>query len=259
MKLNFLKSNTKFLADLEQSVYLMPLWQKLVICLIAFAAPCVAFWFLFLAPRLQELDTISGKIPKLKQEVRILQEKAKTIPQLEAELKEMDKVLKKALKLLPESKDIPAILTEISSLGNEEHLDFLSFSPGGEVKKDFYAEIPVRLSIRGPFHSTMRFFDKVSRMARIVHIRNVSMGGAKKQREIWSQTASSSTPSGSKAVSAVPASTSNNSGGEVAAEDRGPVWIINTSCTAVTYRFLTEAEQKARAKKGKARKRRRRR
>ena len=256
MNIPFIKSDSKLLVDLEQTVYSMPPWQKLIICLMAFIVPCIAFWFLFLSPKLQELDTISGKIPKLRQEIKILKEKAKTIPQLEAELKEMDKVLKKALKLLPESKDIPAILTEISSLGNEEHLDFLSFSPGKEVKKDFYAEIPVSLSIKGPFHNIMRFFDKVSRMARIVHIRDVSMGGAKKQQEIWSKTASPSTSSDGKTV-ASPVSASNNSLKKLEAEDRGPVWIINTSCKAVTYRFLTEAEQKNRPKKSNKKRRRR--
>lgn len=256
MKIGLNSGNFKFLADLEQTVYAMPLWQKLVICIVAFLAPCVAFWFLFLAPRLQELDAISGKIPKLRKEVRILQEKAKMIPELEAELREMDKVLKKAMKLLPESKDIPAILTEISSLGNEEHLDFLSFSPGGETKRDFYAEIPVRINLRGPFHNTMRFFDKVSRMNRIVHIKNVSMGGARVQKEIWSKTAAA-TPGGAQ-VGTASKGAKVVTGGDVSG-DRGPVWIINTSCTAVTYRFLTEAEQKARAKGKNSKKRRRRR
>lgn len=248
MKMVFNRGNFNFSAKLEQSVYAMPLWQKIFICLVAFMAPCVAFWFLFLAPRLQELNTISGKIPRLRQEVTILQKKAKLIPQLEAELEEMDRVLKKAMKLLPESKDIPAILTEISSLGNEEHLDFLSFSPGSETKRDFYAEIPVSISLNGPFHNTMRFFDKVSRMNRIVHIKNVSMGGASVQEDIWSKTASAGTSARKGAPSNGMGAGGRTAGSGDVSGDRGPIWIINTRCTAVTYRFLTGAEQKALAK-----------
>lgn len=255
MKISIRKATFKIPVGLEQYVYLMPFWQKVLICIVAFSIPCIAFWFLFLAPRLHELDGISGKIPMLRREVMILQKKAKMIPELEAELKEMDKVLKKAMRLLPESKDIPAILTEISSLGNEEHLDFLSFKPGAEIKREFYAEIPVSLSIQGPFHNTMRFFDKITKMARIVHIRDISMGGAREEREIWSKTAATEKSPGAK--TGPPINQASGLKGQApnmqteTAPDRGPVWIISTKCTAVTYRFLTEEEQKAQSKEGK--------
>jgi len=226
----------------EQTVYVMPLWQKLAICVVTFSIPLIAFWFLFLASRIEEFSSISKKIPKLRQEVMLLQQKAKKVPEFEAELKELNRIFKKAMRLLPESKDIPAMLTEISSIGNEEHLEFLSFQPGAEIKKDFYAEIPINLVIEGPFHNTMRFFDKVSHMSRIVHIKNVSMGNAREKRETWSEAARTPSPSGTTSgagASKTPMKTVN----------RGTSWVISTKCTAVTYRFLTEKEQQAQGKK----------
>jgi len=230
------------------AVYRMPAWQKALIFAASWTIPLALFWFLFLSAKLGELDTISDRIPKLRQEVRQLEAKKSQLPKLEKELKELQKLLKKALNLLPEKEDIPAVLTEISSLGNEARLEFHSFQPQKEILKDFYAEIPVSLQFSGPFHNTLVFFDKISKMARIVHIRDISMGGAKESAGIYSQLASQATePQGSSSNS----SPAPSSGADMAKTEieRGSSWVINTKCTAVTYRFLTADEIKAKQKK----------
>ena len=41
-----------------------------------------------------------------------------------------------------------------------------SFRPSGEIKKDFYAEIPVSISVNGDYHSFALFTDKVAHYPR---------------------------------------------------------------------------------------------
>ena len=223
------------------TVYSMPLWQKILILLASWIIPLALFWYLFLSVRLGELNTISNKIPKLKQEIAILELKSQQLPKLEKELKEMQKILKQAMKLLPEKEDIPSVLTAISSLGNEARLEFQAFKPGPEKIHDFYASIPVTLEFKGPFHNTVVFFDRVSRMARIVHIQDVTMGEAKESEQVWSQATKESTTTNSETQAKTP---SNNITGNGEVIQRGSTWIIQTKCTAVTYRFLTPEEQK---------------
>jgi len=200
---------------------------------------------LFLSAKIGEIDSISSKIPKLKQEIAALEAKSKQLPKLEKDLKAMQEILNQAVKLLPEKEDIPSVLTEISSLGNEARLEFQSFKPAGERREKFYAAIPVTLDFRGPFHNSVVFFDRVSKMARIVHIKDVSMGNAKESNEVWSQTVKDSGSVNGPAPK----------GGEAQDSDdlvqRGTNWVIQTKCTAVTYRFLTPEEQKAAKKKKK--------
>ena len=52
-------------------------------------------------------------------------------------------------------------------------MDFLSFIPGVETPKDFYAEIPLDIKIRGPYHNLGLFLDKISKLERIVTVNNV--------------------------------------------------------------------------------------
>ena len=252
--MKFNKPNWKIPPGLFQTVYSLPIWQKAGIWLIVLVIPMALFWFFFLSVRLEEIEAISEKIPNLRQELVKLEAKSKQIPQLEEELNIMKGILQKALKLLPEKEDIPTFLPEISSLGNEARLDFLSFKPQKEQPKAFYAAIPISMEFNGPFHNTVDFFDNVSRMARIVHIKAVSMGKAKKTTKVWSQKGSSS-----EQIEPADETASIKGGGEGPTEGqevkRSGTWIISTRCEAVTYRFLSPEEQQAK-KKTKKKKRR---
>ncbi|MCD4677963.1 MAG: type 4a pilus biogenesis protein PilO [Desulfobacula sp.] len=244
--MKFNKPSWKIPPELFQTVYSLPVWQKAGIWLLVTIIPIALFWFFFLSARLEEIKTISEKIPRLRQELVKLEAKSKQIPQLEEELNIMKGILQKAVKLLPEKEDIPTFLPEISSLGNEAGLDFLSFKPQKEQPKAFYAAIPISMEFNGPFHNTVDFFDNISRMARIVHIKTVSMGKAKKSKEVWSQKGSATRNQASSEAAPI------KGGGEGPTEGqevkRGGTWIINTRCEAVTYRFLSPEEQQAKKK-----------
>ncbi|MEA1868170.1 MAG: type 4a pilus biogenesis protein PilO [Thermodesulfobacteriota bacterium] len=250
--MKFNKPNWKIPPGLFQTVYSLPLWQKAGIWLLVIIIPMALFWFFFLSVCLEEMKTMSEKIPNLKQELVKLEAKSKQIPQLEEELHIMEGILQKALKLLPEKEDIPTFLPEISSLGNEARLDFLSFKPQKEQPKAFYAAIPISMEFNGPFHNTVDFFDNISHMPRIVHIKTISMGKAKKTKKVWSQkgsaTSNQKTEASSKAASIKGAGGDPAVGQEV---KRGSTWIINTRCEAITYRFLSQEEQQAKKKKKK--------
>ncbi len=249
------KPSFKIPPQLFDAVYNLPAWQKALIMIASWVIPLGLFWFFFLSSSLGEMSTISDRIPKLKKEIRQLEAKKKRLPLMENDLKAMEEILKQALRLLPEKEDIPSVLTEISSLGNESGLDMNSFTPGREQIQGFYAAIPVSLSFSGPFHNTLVFFDKVGKMARIVHIRNIKMGQAKESKNIWSQKGS---VAGAKIPGGANAAVASSSGTDDSSVERGSSWVIRTTCQAVTYRFLTPEEQKARNKKNKKKRRRRR-
>lgn len=224
--------------------------------LLAIVIPVALFWFFFLSGRLEEIKNTSDKISKLRQELVDLEAMSMQLPKLEEELNIMEGCLQKALKLLPEKKDIPAFLPEISSLGNEARLNFLSFDPQKEQIEAFYAAIPIQMEFNGPFHNTVDFFDNVSRMSRIVHIKSVSMGEAKQITNVWSLKGSAD----SDQKTGTPDNTETiQESGEGLAEDTGikrsSSWIINTRCEAVTYRFLSPEEQQAQKEKEKGKRR----
>jgi type IV pilus assembly protein PilO len=79
------------------------------------------------------------------------------------------------MKALPDTKEIPGLLSSLSASANEAGLSLESIAPGNETERDFYAEIPISMKISGGFHETALFFDKVSKFNRIVDFKNAKM------------------------------------------------------------------------------------
>ena len=68
-----------------------------------------------------------------------------------AEYEKMQQRLQESLKELPNDKEIPELLTSISSIANQNQLEVKKFQPGSEVAKGFYAEVPVVLTLTGRY------------------------------------------------------------------------------------------------------------
>ncbi|UCD83266.1 MAG: type 4a pilus biogenesis protein PilO [Deltaproteobacteria bacterium] len=97
----------------------------------------------------------------------------------EKELEKLNQKLVEALTKLPNKQEIPQLLVNISNRGRETGLDFELFQPKGEVPKGFYADVPVDVKVVGGYHDVATFFDKLSRMDRIVNVTNLSIDAGK--------------------------------------------------------------------------------
>ena len=90
--------------------------------------------------------------------------------------------LKKAVAQLPNQKQIADLLTNISAKAQQSGLDVLLFRPRPETFQEFYAEVPVDITVKGNFYNTLSFFDEFGRLNRLVNIdhigfKNPTVGG----------------------------------------------------------------------------------
>ncbi|PKN25980.1 MAG: protein PilO [Deltaproteobacteria bacterium HGW-Deltaproteobacteria-21] len=131
-------------------------------------------WFYYI-PKSEEIVKTRNEIAALEQKLTKAKITARRLAQFEAEWAQVDTQFKDALKLLPNTKEIPTLLKTITQLGSDSELEFRLFSPQREKMQDFYVEIPVSIEVKGNYHHVAVFFDKVGAMERIVNILNVSM------------------------------------------------------------------------------------
>lgn len=150
--------------------------HKLLICIGAWALPAIACTFLVFMPKNTEINQLKEKKVTLEQELQKVEKIAKDLEKHQAEMRAVEEEFKAASLLLPEQKEIPNLLTNISGQGTNSGLEFLSFQPKPEVPKEFYAEIPVDIAVSGPYHSVGVFLDKISKLPRIVSVVNLTMG-----------------------------------------------------------------------------------
>ncbi|MCJ7617021.1 MAG: type 4a pilus biogenesis protein PilO [Desulfobacterales bacterium] len=157
-------------------------------------------YFLYL-PKLEKLDQLNSDYKNLEKMLASAKKEAAQLNQYREKMKTAEAEYKIAMKALPDKKEIPSLLTSITESGKDAGLEFLLFQPESEINKDFYAEIPVSIKVAGNYHNVGLFFDKVSRLSRVVNIKNIVMEASKEGN------------------------------------------MLNTSCTAVTFRFA-EVEEK---------------
>ncbi len=131
-------------------------------------------WFVYM-PRMQEIDSMEKEIADLKQKIRMGKIWGGKLAGLQDEMAQVEKEFQKALKILPNEREIPSLLAGISQLGVDSNLQFRLFSPGKEEVKNFYVEIPVSMEVGGRFREVILFLDKISRMERIVNIVDISL------------------------------------------------------------------------------------
>jgi type IV pilus assembly protein PilO len=191
---NFLDNK---LAPMKQQ-FKFVLWAGFIV------VPSVIFLFLFYTPTSKQIDKLGKENLYLQGEIQKVEAIAGKLNEHKAERAAVELQLKAAAMLLPKQQEIPSLLTNISEQGTNSGLEFISFQPKGETRQEFYAVIPVGISVYGTYHRIGSFLDKLSKLNRIVSVNNIALSN--------------------------PQVIANNT-------------MLNASLELVTYRFLSAAEQ----------------
>ncbi len=174
--------------------------QRILICILVLAAmigPSVYFLYI---PKHKEIEKLTGEYNTLTAELNELKKIASQLSKYQAEMKAVEAQFAIAKQALPESEEIPSLLTNISLAGQDSGLEFILFKPEKESPAGFYAEIPVSIKVIGGYHQLVTFYQKVARLSRLVNVKDIKMNTVKKKDD-----------------------TETN---------------LDISCTAVTYKFL---------------------
>ena len=122
---------------------------------------------------------LKGDLNKLVKELNESKAITRDHQKFKDQVAKLDEELKNALTQLPNEKEIPEILKNITSLGKESNLEFTLFRPKAEEPQQFYAKVPIELTLLGSYHNTGIFFDKVSKLPRIINVVDFNMTRAK--------------------------------------------------------------------------------
>lgn len=155
-----------------------PKQRYLLIVLAVLVAGYTYFYFL-LQPLYENKVQLDRKLADLGPQIAVKQQIANEIQKGKQEISLLKSNLELALTKLPDQKEIPSLLAAISESGKDQGLDFLLFEPAPPVQKEFYMEIPVKITVVGYFHNTVMFFEKIAKLSRIVNITDINMINSK--------------------------------------------------------------------------------
>jgi type IV pilus assembly protein PilO len=161
------------LNQLLDNILERPLAHKIgILGVIILLVTALYYSFLYI-PRADEIAKLSDSVEIARNEKSVKAQKAANLPQLKKDLQQLDAELKKAVAQLPDKREIAELLRSISAKAQQVGLNVLLFRPRGETYQEFYAEVPVDITVKGNFHNTVSFFDEVGRLNRLVNIDNI--------------------------------------------------------------------------------------
>jgi len=152
-----------------------PVKTKLIVVAIIVLVLGILAWFEFISPETNLYNQLKTQEDSLKIQVRQKQLLAASLPAYQAQIREMNRRFQDFLQQLPNRTQIPSLLDDVTLAGRSRGLDFELFQPTGEVNKNFYAKIPVKLKVVGTYNDMGRFAAAVAAMPRIVTINNIDI------------------------------------------------------------------------------------
>jgi len=103
------------------------------------------------------------------------QKKAANYDAYKAQLSQMEQQFGTMLRQLPGKTEIPSLIVDVSQTGLAAGLQEKLFQPQAEVRKDFYAEKPIKITLSGGYHEIAKFVSGVAALPRIVTLHDINI------------------------------------------------------------------------------------
>jgi type IV pilus assembly protein PilO len=132
------------------------------------------YMVLFFGGNQTTLRGLQTRRAKVEQDIQSARAVANNLESFKKKREELGEQLQAALEKLPESSDLPALLTNISTLGKKSGLEIQTFKQGKKIDRGFYSEQQIELQFTGMYHDIALFFDRVASLSRIVNLNDLT-------------------------------------------------------------------------------------
>jgi type IV pilus assembly protein PilO len=193
------------------------LFRALAIAVVFVATTGLLIYYFVNRGNLEDLRTAEAEQKTLWRTFDDKQRKAANLEAYRQQLAEIERTFGAMLRQLPGKTEVPSLLVDISQTGLAAGLQERLFEPGAESRKDFYAELPIKIQLSGGYHEFGQFVSGIAALPRIVTLHDIEIvRGGPGQRTVR--------------------------GREAAPTDQ-----LTLNLTAKTYRYLEEGEAGAEA------------
>ncbi|MEO5558527.1 MAG: type 4a pilus biogenesis protein PilO [Dokdonella sp.] len=138
-------------------------FASLIVVLILFLG-----WYFEVSAQQETLKSSEQKEITLRKDFSDKQAKVVNLEAYRKQLDDMTEMLQTMLRQLPSKTEMPDLLNDITQAALGAGIETELFQPGAEVMKDFYAEKPIQLKMRGTYHQFGAFVSSVASLPRVV-------------------------------------------------------------------------------------------
>lgn len=163
------------LISIKKKIIQIPRIYKLLFYVFISAAAFSCLFYFLVMPQLDTKKQLQNEYEGLRGELTKMIAIKKNIDKFRADYKKLQELLQDMLKQLPETKDIPNLLRNITIIGGETRVKLTYFEPKEVQSKEFYSEMPFVIRYSGPYYNIGYFFDSIRRLDRIINIQNFNL------------------------------------------------------------------------------------
>ena len=148
----------------------------------------VLYWSFLYQPHAEEMEALQERINAKRHTMEKYQQIAATLDTFKTQVSNLEARLHALLRELPESREIPGMIRQISDVGVRTGLQIHGIKPQPEQRKEFYAEIPIQVRVKGPYHAVGRFFDDLVHLERIISVDGVQIEATSQETQCLATT-----------------------------------------------------------------------
>ena len=146
--------------------------QRILICVVMFVACGAAFTLMSYKPKFDEYAKLGEDLAALEQKLADYQKVANDLDKVRELKEEAEQNYKKGLRLLPDQEEMPELVDGMSKAAKEVNVEVLNFLPHDKVAgTELYAVKPIDMEVSGSYHNIALFLDRISKLFRIVVIK----------------------------------------------------------------------------------------
>ena len=102
------------------------------------------------------------------------------LKQMEQQLAELKQQLEIEQRIVPDDKQVDGFITMLDAEAQKAGVEIRRYSAKDTKPLQYYTEVPFDVDIDGPYYSALNFFDRVSKLERIVNISGLMLSTTKK-------------------------------------------------------------------------------
>ena len=157
-----------------------PQSQKLILGIFLLLIVLFGGYFFVLQPKMIQVDSLRGELAKLEAELSQNRALAANLSRFRAEAAQLRARLQAAQERLPNEKEMPGLYRQLTNLAHQTGLTVVLFQPKEIKQEDVYAEVPITLSAETGYHQLGTFFERMSRLSRLVSMKEMKLQGTEK-------------------------------------------------------------------------------
>jgi type IV pilus assembly protein PilO len=165
-----------------------PAVQKLSLAILVAGAALGVFYFTHLVPfsfqnNRDHIATLKTDYERKSSELARARASVADLPRFEAEYEQLHQRWELAAELLPTDRQLSTLLRKITLAGQQTGVQFVMFRPSSLRPSEYHTEMPVQISVSGPYHNIGSFLAELANLRRIVTVSNLHLVTTTKQED----------------------------------------------------------------------------